>query len=177
MSLIRCPECGNSISDKAEKCPHCGLPAEYFSPLKQAAGHAKAESLDYKNLQNILISFECDYASLFSAERYISHRDAQKIRGIYEEYSSSLRNRLIFQYVCNNAAAMRVDIDSLRRFLRKMQTLDTDIAAHNTAYVNRVLEREKDYFDNILKPIDPDIQLDEEQRGLALERPQRWRQK
>ena len=25
MALIKCPECQNSISDKAEKCPHCGL--------------------------------------------------------------------------------------------------------------------------------------------------------
>ena len=31
MALINCPECGNSISDKAEKCPHCGVPAKYFS--------------------------------------------------------------------------------------------------------------------------------------------------
>ena len=30
MALINCPECQKSISDKAEFCPHCGLPAEYF---------------------------------------------------------------------------------------------------------------------------------------------------
>ena len=30
MALIQCPECQNRISDKAEKCPHCGLPAIYF---------------------------------------------------------------------------------------------------------------------------------------------------
>lgn len=26
MALFTCPECGKSISDKAEKCPHCGYP-------------------------------------------------------------------------------------------------------------------------------------------------------
>lgn len=26
MSLITCPECGQSISDKAAACPHCGYP-------------------------------------------------------------------------------------------------------------------------------------------------------
>lgn len=26
MSLIKCPECGNEISDKAAACPHCGCP-------------------------------------------------------------------------------------------------------------------------------------------------------
>ena len=26
MALINCEECGNSISDKAKVCPHCGYP-------------------------------------------------------------------------------------------------------------------------------------------------------
>lgn len=26
MSLINCPECGKEISDKSEKCIHCGYP-------------------------------------------------------------------------------------------------------------------------------------------------------
>ena len=164
MALIRCPECGNSISDRAEKCPHCGLPASYFSSLSKNTPHIKEAGLDYKNLQNVLISFERDHAQLFSAEHYISHRDAQRLRDTYGKYNESLTNK----YVCNNAAAIRVDIDSLRRFLRQMQSLDGDITAHNTTYVDRALERDKDYFDNILKQIDPNIQLDEEQRRAVI---------
>ena len=26
MALIKCTECGNEISEKAEQCPHCGCP-------------------------------------------------------------------------------------------------------------------------------------------------------
>lgn len=26
MAMIYCKECGKEISDKAEKCPHCGFP-------------------------------------------------------------------------------------------------------------------------------------------------------
>ena len=26
MALINCPECGNEVSDKAEKCPKCAFP-------------------------------------------------------------------------------------------------------------------------------------------------------
>lgn len=168
MALIRCPECGNSISDRAEKCPHCGLPASYFSSLSKNTPHMKEAGLDYKNLQNVLISFERDHAQLFSAEHYISHRDAQRLRDTYGKYNESLTNKLIFQYVCNNSAAIRVDIDLLRRFLRQMQSLDGDITAHNSTYVDRALERDKDYFDNILKQIDPNIQLDEEQRRAVI---------
>lgn len=30
MALIKCPECGSQISDKAPVCPNCGCPAELF---------------------------------------------------------------------------------------------------------------------------------------------------
>ena len=71
MALIKCPECGNSISDRAEKCPHCGLPAKFFQTQEQ---DTQAE-MDYARLGNILISFDGDYTRLFNRNRYISHRD------------------------------------------------------------------------------------------------------
>ena len=37
MALIKCPECQNSISDKAASCPHCGLPAAYFRSVGTTA--------------------------------------------------------------------------------------------------------------------------------------------
>ncbi len=30
MALMKCPECGNDVSDKAKSCPHCGYPIEEF---------------------------------------------------------------------------------------------------------------------------------------------------
>ena len=72
MSLIKCPECGQQISDKAEKCPHCGLPSSYFNVQKS---ENKGEDVDYSNISNILISFDSDYNDLFLAEHYITHRE------------------------------------------------------------------------------------------------------
>lgn len=34
MALIRCPECNNTISDKAKKCIHCGVDMEYIISKK-----------------------------------------------------------------------------------------------------------------------------------------------
>jgi integrase/uncharacterized OB-fold protein len=31
VAIIFCPECGNKISDRAEICPHCGLPRRFFT--------------------------------------------------------------------------------------------------------------------------------------------------
>lgn len=35
MSLIKCPECGNTISDKAPACPHCGILKEDIQAMLQ----------------------------------------------------------------------------------------------------------------------------------------------
>lgn len=36
MALIKCPECGKEISDKAIRCPSCGYPIEKVSYEKRA---------------------------------------------------------------------------------------------------------------------------------------------
>ena len=33
MALIKCPECGKDVSDKAKVCPHCGFPIEKYEKL------------------------------------------------------------------------------------------------------------------------------------------------
>lgn len=30
MALIICPECGNRVSDMADRCPCCGYPMSFF---------------------------------------------------------------------------------------------------------------------------------------------------
>ncbi len=163
MALIKCPECGNSISDKAEKCPHCGLPAAYFSQKQN-----EQKEMDYKNLANILYSFDGDYLRLFSSNHYITHRDMEYLQKIYGDYYVNLKNKMIFQYIVNHAGQFRVDVDILKSFLRKMHTLEADIAAHNSDYVDSAVEREKEYFDHILYDIDPAIKLDDEQRRAVV---------
>jgi len=40
MAIIKCQECGNEISDKAKKCPHCGCPQK--TVLKSVIGNRKS---------------------------------------------------------------------------------------------------------------------------------------
>ena len=164
MALIKCPECGNSISDRAEKCPHCGLPAKFFPSQKR---DTQAE-MDYARLGNIMISFDGDYTRLFNRNRYISHRDTVYLQETYGPYYTHLKNKMIFQYIENHAGQLRVDIDMLKSFLRKMHTLDADITAHNGTFVDNAVEKDKDYFDHILDEIDPSIRLDDEQRRAVV---------
>lgn len=164
MALIKCPECGNSISDKAEKCPHCGIPAKYFGANDAAA----STEIDYSRLENLLISFDGDYCRTFSKGHYVTHRNSVYFQNTYGEYYRQLKNRMIFQYIENHAGDFRVDIDMLKSFLRKMHTISETIKSHNKAYVDAVVQRESNYFDHILEDIDPSIKLDDEQRRAVV---------
>ena len=84
MALIKCPECGKSISDKASKCPHCGIPSEYFCNVNADTVIYDFSAIDFKGLSNTLISFDSDYVSLFSADHYISQREKQHLHNTYD---------------------------------------------------------------------------------------------
>lgn len=46
MALIKCPECGKEISDKAESCPHCGYPI---------TGNVEAENTNILSEENHVV--------------------------------------------------------------------------------------------------------------------------
>ena len=43
MALIKCPECGTEVSDKAEKCPKCAYPIKPASNISQLKNDSKPE--------------------------------------------------------------------------------------------------------------------------------------
>ena len=173
MALIHCPECDNRISDKAEKCPYCGLPSSFFSSKKPEDEIFKYEEnksmdIDYYKIGNALISFDRDYCNSFSSEHYISNREKEDIKNIYIDFYKCLNNQLIYNYILNNSANLRIDMTMAHSFLRKFASFDTDSEAHNNQHIETILLRDKEYFDNILKDIDPNIMLDEEQRRAVI---------
>ena len=180
MALITCPECGKRISDKAAACPNCGLPAKYF--LLEESIHESTNNSVFENmypsdapsgvqlqgLGNVLVSFDKDYVSIFNPNHYASFREISHFKNIYSPYYKYLKDNLVFGYVCNHAKDLRVDIDALKRFLLRMNKLDSDASVYNVTFVNQRLEQEKEYFDHILDEIDPGIVLDEEQRRAVI---------
>ena len=48
MALIKCPECGKNISDKAESCPHCGYSLEKKSSTTKIISNNTLNNLKIK---------------------------------------------------------------------------------------------------------------------------------
>jgi len=41
MVLIKCPECGSEVSDKAEKCPKCAYPIKFAGNISEIKSDSK----------------------------------------------------------------------------------------------------------------------------------------
>lgn len=49
MALIKCPECGNDVSDKAERCPHCGVSIAGMDDIVLCCPYCLSSRLDPVN--------------------------------------------------------------------------------------------------------------------------------
>lgn len=59
MALIKCPECGHEISDRAESCPHCGFPIrEELENQKELEEKSKEEREKEERRQIALMKIE-----------------------------------------------------------------------------------------------------------------------
>lgn len=179
MALIECPECNKRISSFAENCPNCGLPKIYFEHtnsknsndnLVDAKGNFNEPEIStLETFSNILKSFEFDYENIFSQDEYISNSKKKAIFDRYYKYFNKfVADKNLFSKIQAEHVDMRIDYELLISFAEKMRKLDASVDEHNEKYVDKTIEDNKEYLDNILKDIDPNIILDDEQRKAVV---------
>ncbi|MEW6662079.1 MAG: UvrD-helicase domain-containing protein [Bacillota bacterium] len=194
MALIKCPECGKRISDKADACPHCGLPGRFFAAVSKhiyspedtrdlpsddrkltqpkdiySENNSVSEvNKDYNLIRNVLISFEKDYLEFFARDRYIASSEQRRLYNGYSKYLDMLKNPLVAQYIKVNSTRLGFDNEQVSRFISRMERLSTEVDNFNDSIISKKLRESERYFDNILKKIDPGIVLDEEQRRAVV---------
>ena len=74
----------------------------------------------------------------------------------------SVGDKKLFDKIQSEYVDMRIDYNSLINFAEKMKKLDVTIDEHNESFVVKAMNDNKEYLDNILMDIDPNIKLDEE---------------
>ncbi len=113
MALLICPECRKEVSDKAEKCPHCGCPKEIILDSyeiakteegKQGKEKLEQEDIEKKRVENEYIVFPmAEYMLRFSTEleqyillRRIYEYTARRLRAkVYDYYEKSSFRQII----------------------------------------------------------------------------------
>lgn len=108
--------------------------------------------------------FSSEWRSLFSSSRYIPKSAANKFFKAYEKYAEMLKNPLVQRYIQNNSKMVGFDYGQAQKFINCLEKYYKLVEEHNAKFIEDILIREKEYFDNMLKPIDPNLCLDDEQR-------------
>lgn len=135
----------------------------------------KKELLENPNNPELqkLVEFEKAIKELLDKDIYIARSDYKPLCSqYYELYNqlNTLKKSKALGYYCSSN---QIDIGRVEVFLSNYEDLMKDesveiITTHNHAFLEKHLASDKQYLDNILKQVDPVINLDDEQRRVVL---------
>lgn len=106
--------------------------------------------------------------SLLKSDRYISKREYLNTLNDYQktiEFFNVLEISGTLEVFCKNNGVMTSRIIEI---LGEYHDIEKYIEEHNEAYIRESMIQEKEYLDNILKEVDPQIVLDDDQRKAVL---------
>lgn len=101
-------------------------------------------------------------------DRYIAKSDYLKQSSEYKsdvDFFTVLKQSGMLKDFCKKNGVSPKDVD---RIIDSDASLEEIVEEHNEKYIREALVREKDYLDNVLKSVDPNIVLDEDQRKVVL---------
>lgn len=117
--------------------------------------------------------FEKELHVLLDRDAYLARSDYKPLCAKYEDLFhqfSTLKKSKTLDYYCSQN---HVDVQQLESFLETFADLNTKesteiITLHNKDFLEKHLVTDKDYLDNVLKKVEPAINLDDEQRRVVL---------
>lgn len=129
---------------------------------------AKKEEKPYSKEIEVLLSLHEKLKNLLLQDKYIARSD---FRSIVDDYGSVKdffapleKGGFLETYFKNNG----LDVEKGYKVIKQLDQIETSVKSHNIDYVKKEKEREKHYLDNVLKEVDPIINLDENQRDAVV---------
>ena len=123
--------------------------------------------------QSQLLEFENRLFDLLNSDSYIARRDYKPLCDgfidLFNQYCT-LKQSKTLDYFCSQN---NIEVQRIEEFITNFKDLSKNegaeiIAIHNRDYLEKHLVSEKEYLDNVLKKVDPVINLDDEQRRVVL---------
>ena len=120
-----------------------------------------------------LKEFETYFSALLASDNYIARSEyawvIEQYADIYTSFSQLQQTQMLEDFCRKH----HVDIQRVKSFIKDYEDLrDSEVAElirkHNDDFVSQHCKSEKTYLDNILKDVDENISLDEEQRRVVL---------
>lgn len=136
MGLIKCPDCQKQISDRADKCPHCGCPKQFFEIDNIKENQKK---------QNIEV---CKHST--NEKQELTKADTSKLKNIPK--SDSKKVHYIF---CKRNIAYYEDARPFAQYIGKMGLLIEKTIAEN----NQTFKSSLNYSEKLMKIIDNTVSV------------------
>jgi len=124
-----------------------------------------SNALDQKtkpNLSNVFISFAKDKAEFFALNSYISRSKIEKFMNVYKNHYLQIKS------LFDEGSISPVDLDTFENFIKIFEGIKELSEKHNQKFIEHNLAANKEYFDQLLKDVDSNVMLDEEQRRAIL---------
>ncbi len=146
----------------------------WFSKLfnlkkKDSTAKAVGKNLSYENPEcKSLLDLKVYLDVTLSQNRYVA-KSEYRAKLLDEkksiEYFGVLKSSRLIDAFCENNG---VSLDDVEDALSKYMNFEALVDEHNEAFIRRAMVEEKAYLDNILRDVDPQIKLDEDQRRVVL---------
>ena len=121
-----------------------------------------------------LLQFNQEFSELLDRDAYIARSDYKHLitlyQDIYQFFNSILETNIVNEYVSKNGLEL-IQIEQFLNHYSEIQDITKEapiVKQHNSQFITRHNQSEKEYLDNILKACDPAISLDNEQREVVL---------
>lgn len=157
---MNCKICGSEL--KTNKCPECNY--EVFKTSLFGRFFSKEKSEIIARLDDFFRFFN----DLKYLDSYISRSFYISTIELYKEDYNFVKELSNTQAINRFAKENEYALNNLFNFINLYENFESEIDKLNSIYINRKLETEKEYLDNILKEVDSNILLDEDQRKAIL---------
>ena len=120
-----------------------------------------------------LREFEVYLDSLLKFDKYVAQSDYRWVLEEYKDLSVKFQNLMEIDMLEEYCKTNNVEQSRIMDFLTNYKDIcKVDgagiIDRHNDEFIDNTLHKEKKYLDNILREVDPQINLDDEQRRVVL---------
>ena len=106
--------------------------------------------------------------ALLADDSFIADSRFKPLKKQAESVVKNIRTLINLNTLAPFAKQNKYSAEKIVEALKFYDEFDRHVEAHNNAFVKKHLESDKTYLDEILKPIDKNIRLDEEQRTVVL---------
>ena len=127
-------------------------------------------SIERKRNENCvkIMQFYACIDKMLAEKRYVAKSEYVSLVKQYDEtinfFDVLTQSGMLYNFCSENG----VDSDDISKVIHIYNNIEDTFDKHNEEYISWAIQEEKDYLDNILKSVDPEVVLDEDQRKVIL---------